>query len=58
MMKNNYNKLFLTLFALALIAITLFCSCQKEKVCNVGNPKEDLPWLKEFIDGVEENAQA
>ena len=35
----------------------LFFSCQKEYVCDVKNPKTDLPWLKESIDRVEYDAQ-
>ena len=37
-----------------LIFITSFSSCQKEKVCNVNNPKKDLPWLQEIIDQYKE----
>ncbi len=33
-----------------LCKVVIFSSCQKEKVCNVDNPKKDLPWLKDIID--------
>ena len=47
------NKHLLKLIVLNLILITVLSSCQKEKVCGVNNPKKDLPWLKEFIEGFE-----
>jgi len=53
------KRIFSILLMLTMLCqIACFSSCQKEKGCNVKNPKKDLPWLKEFIDGIENDAQA
>ena len=52
------KTIFFRLIAFCLILLTVFSSCQKEGRCDVVNPKKNLPWLKEVIDGVEANAAA
>jgi hypothetical protein len=53
-MKKYNLKFIMFIFILA----TGFSSCQKGKVCNVNNPKKDLPWLKELIGDIEKETKA
>jgi hypothetical protein len=40
---------FLSIFILILFILTIcLFSCQKEQVCGVNNPMNDLPWLKKI----------
>ena len=47
----------ISVILLVLLSQILFSSCQKEKGCDVKNPKKDLPWLKEMIENYEDKAK-